>query len=46
MGAFSIKVKGAKFWNDLHNDLKTIPKIKKFRLKLKEFILPYKINQN
>ena len=35
MGAFSIKVKGAKLWNEIHNDLKTIPKIKKFRLKLK-----------
>ena len=46
MGAFSIKVKGAKLWNEIHNDLKTIPKIKKFRLKLKEFILPYTINQN
>ena len=33
-----IKIMGAKLWNSLHNDLKTLTKTITFREKLKEFL--------
>ena len=46
IGALSMKFKGANLWNDLIIDLNKIPKIKKFRLKLKQSIMPYPSNKN
>ena len=37
--ALSVKIVGVKLWNQLDNDLKLIPTRKKFRNKLKEFLL-------
>ena len=38
IAANSIKIMGAKLWNSLHNDLKTLTKTITFREKLKEFL--------
>ena len=39
--ASSIKIQGAKVWNNLNNNLKNIVKVKSFRIKLKLSCFPY-----
>ena len=39
--ASSIKIQGAKVWNNLNNNLKSIVKVKTFRIKLKFSCFPY-----
>ena len=43
MGANSVKAKGAELWNNLINDITTVPNTKQFRKKYKEYLLPYNI---
>ena len=40
-GEKSVKVVGAKLWNNLHNDVRLATSIKLFKSKLKSAILPY-----
>ena len=42
----SIKYMGAKIWNELSNDLKSISNSKMFRRQYKNLILPYVTNSN
>ena len=41
IAARSLKISGAKLWNDLRSDLKSIPNIKKFKNEYKHKCIPY-----
>ena len=41
IAARSLKISGAKKWNDLRNDLKSIPNVKEFRIEYKYKCIPY-----
>ena len=46
IAARSLKISGAKIWNDLRNDLKSIPKVKKFKNEFKYKCIPYLLPHN
>ena len=39
IAASSIRIAGAKVWNNLNNNLKNIPKVKKFRAKFEKKLI-------
>ena len=45
IAATSLKISGAKLWNNLENNFKNIPKVKSFRNKIKEKkVCSYNVN--
>ena len=46
IAARSLKISGAKIWNDLRSDIKSLPNVKKFKNEFKHKCIPYLLPHN